>query len=109
MSPSPPASSSTPYHSFTDETHSLIIVAAGRGVRMGTPLPKQYLPLEGRPILAHTVRAASALLTPDDPLILVIPPDDDERVRTLLEEYCPGVSLTLVHGGATRGRVCSTD
>ena len=82
---------------------ALIIVAAGRGVRMGAPLPKQYLPLEGRPILAHTVHAASALLTPGDQLILVIPPDDDERVRTLLEEYCPGVSLTLVHGGATRG------
>ena len=82
---------------------AFIIVAAGRGVRMGAPLPKQYLPLEGRPILAHTVLAAASLLTPDDPLILVIPPDDDERVRTLLEEYCPGVSLTLVHGGATRG------
>lgn len=82
---------------------AFIIVAAGRGVRMGAPLPKQYLPLEGRPILAHTVLAASALLTPDDPLILVIPPDDDERVRALLEEYCPGISMTLVHGGATRG------
>ena len=82
---------------------ALIIVAAGRGVRMGAPLPKQYLPLEGRPILAHTVLAAASLLTPCDPLILVIPPDDDERVRALMEEYCPGVSLTLVHGGATRG------
>ena len=82
---------------------ALIIVAAGRGVRMGAPLPKQYLPLEGRPILAHTVHAASALLAPGDQLILVIPPDDDERVRTLLEEYCPDVTLTLVHGGATRG------
>lgn len=82
---------------------ALIIVAAGRGVRMGAPLPKQYLPLEGRPILAHTVHAASTLLAPGDQLILVIPPDDDERVRTLLEEYCPDVTLTLVHGGATRG------
>lgn len=82
---------------------ALIIVAAGRGVRMGAPLPKQYLPLEGQPILAHTVQAASALLAPGDQLVLVIPPDDDERVRTLLAEYCPGVSLTLVHGGATRG------
>lgn len=81
---------------------AFIIVAAGRGVRMGAPLPKQYLPLEGRPILAHTVLAAAALLTPGDQLILVIPPDDDKRVRTLLDEYCPGVSLTLVHGGATR-------
>lgn len=82
---------------------AFIIVAAGRGVRMGAPLPKQYLPLEGRPILAHTVLAAAALLTPGDQLILVIPPDDDERVRALLEEYCPNVSLTVVHGGATRG------
>ena len=38
-------------------THTALIVAAGRGVRLGSPLPKQYLPLAGVPILRRTVEA----------------------------------------------------
>ena len=34
-----------------------LIVAAGRGVRAGLPLPKQYVPLGGKPVLRHTVTA----------------------------------------------------
>ena len=34
-----------------------VIVAAGRGVRAGGGLPKQYRLLRGRPILAHTIQA----------------------------------------------------
>jgi 2-C-methyl-D-erythritol 4-phosphate cytidylyltransferase len=52
-----------------------LIVAAGRGFRLGGPLPKQYLPLGGRPILRHTIEALAAhkdihaiqvLIHPDD-------------------------------------------
>ena len=52
-----------------------IIVAAGRGFRLGGPLPKQYLPLAGQPILRHTIRALAShprigavqvLIHPDD-------------------------------------------
>ena len=34
-----------------------LIVAAGRGVRMGGDLPKQYMEMAGRPVLAHTMKA----------------------------------------------------
>ena len=30
-----------------------LVVAAGRGTRLGAPLPKQYLPLAGKPLLRH--------------------------------------------------------
>lgn len=52
-----------------------LIVAAGRGYRLGGVLPKQYLPLGGRPILRHTIEALAAhkeihaiqvLIHPDD-------------------------------------------
>ena len=52
-----------------------IIVAAGRGYRLGGPLPKQYLPLAGQPILRHTIQALAShprigavqvLIHPDD-------------------------------------------
>ena len=34
---------------------AVIIVAGGSGARMGARLPKQFLPLDGRPVLMHTV------------------------------------------------------
>ena len=34
----------------------VIVPAAGRGLRFGSPQPKQYLPLAGAPVLAHTLR-----------------------------------------------------
>jgi len=33
-----------------------VLLAAGQGTRMGTQTPKQYLPLQGKPVLAHTLR-----------------------------------------------------
>ena len=50
---------------------AVIIVAGGSGVRMGAALPKQFLPLKGRPILMHTIeRFAEAL--PGCRIILVL-------------------------------------
>lgn len=52
-----------------------LIVAAGRGYRIGGPLPKQYLHLAGQPILRHTItaltrhpgiQAVQVLIHPDD-------------------------------------------
>ncbi|HXP75551.1 MAG TPA: bifunctional 2-C-methyl-D-erythritol 4-phosphate cytidylyltransferase/2-C-methyl-D-erythritol 2,4-cyclodiphosphate synthase [Stellaceae bacterium] len=52
-----------------------LVVAAGRGTRLGAPLPKQYLPLAGEPLLRHTLRALAshprisgvrAVIHPDD-------------------------------------------
>jgi 2-C-methyl-D-erythritol 4-phosphate cytidylyltransferase/2-C-methyl-D-erythritol 2,4-cyclodiphosphate synthase len=72
---------------------AVIIVAAGRGSRMGGDLPKQWQMLAGRPVLAHTIAAFAGL-----PVILVIHPDDRDRAGAL------GLSAEarLVEGGATR-------
>src|SRR5260370_10720889 len=52
-----------------------LVVAAGRGTRLGATLPKQYLPLAGEPLLRHTLRALAshsringvrAVIHPDD-------------------------------------------
>ena len=32
----------------------VLIVAGGRGLRMGSDLPKQFIPMEGKPVLMHT-------------------------------------------------------
>jgi 2-C-methyl-D-erythritol 4-phosphate cytidylyltransferase len=76
-----------------------LIVAAGRGYRLGGPLPKQYLPLRGQPILRHTIEALSR--HPGiDAVQVVIHPDDAalyEAATAGLEKLRP-----VLPGGATR-------
>ena len=72
-----------------------IIVAAGRGTRMGGDLPKQWQGLAGRPVLAHAVDALRAAGLA--PVVLALHPDDMERAAALL-----GDGVEAVAGGATR-------
>ena len=75
-----------------------LIVAAGRGQRLGDPIPKQYLDLAGRPVLRRTVEAF--LAHPQiDAVRVVIRPDDSERYRAAVA----GLDLLPpVPGGAER-------
>ena len=54
-----------------------LIPAAGQGARLGSETPKQYLPLAGRPLLAHA--AAALLAHPAVDLAFVVLAPDDER------------------------------
>ncbi|MDP3196326.1 bifunctional 2-C-methyl-D-erythritol 4-phosphate cytidylyltransferase/2-C-methyl-D-erythritol 2,4-cyclodiphosphate synthase [Tabrizicola sp.] len=69
---------------------AVIIVAAGRGSRMGGEVPKQWQILAGRPALSHTLAAFAGMR-----VVLVIHPDDRPRAEDL--------GVQLVEGGATRG------
>lgn len=53
----------------------LVVPAAGRGRRMGAELPKQYLMLGGRPVLAHTLARLHQAF-PQAKLCLCLDPDD---------------------------------
>ncbi len=52
----------------------VVIVAGGSGRRMGAALPKQFLLLEGLPVLAHTIRNFAKAL-PGAPIVVVLPAD----------------------------------
>ncbi|WP_111413938.1 2-C-methyl-D-erythritol 4-phosphate cytidylyltransferase [Billgrantia lactosivorans] len=54
----------------------LVVPAAGRGRRMGAALPKQYLALAGRPVLAHTLARLHQAF-PEARLCLCLDPEDD--------------------------------
>lgn len=56
--------------------HFAIIPAAGSGSRMGADRPKQYLALNGRPVLWHTL-AALLRVTAIDQVVVVLAPDDE--------------------------------
>ena len=81
-----------------------LIVAAGRGHRVGGPLPKQYRELVGAPVLFHTV-AAFAGHAAIDAVRTVIHPDDDALYRNALsglDTTMSGKLLAPVDGGETR-------
>lgn len=78
-----------------------IIVAGGSGLRMGAALPKQYLPIGGKPILMHTLSAFSQYPEAIE-LILVIPFKDFSYWKQLCQHYDFNLSHQLVEGGATR-------
>ena len=63
---------------------SVIIVAGGKGLRMGSDLPKQFLPVGGKPVLMHTLEAFrkyDAMLQ----IILVLPREQQDFWKQLLK------------------------
>ncbi len=76
---------------------AILIVAAGKGVRAGGSVPKQYACLLGKPMLRRTVEAFAAY--PDAVIQVMIGPGQDARYHDALR----GLQLRPpAHGGATR-------
>ncbi len=75
---------------------AVLIVAAGRGVRAGTDMPKQYTAVNGQTMLARTISCFDV----GHPVMVVIHPDDEQ----LFEAATANLSHTINHvfGGATR-------
>lgn len=71
-----------------------LIVAAGKGTRLGSDLPKQYLPLAGVPVLARAVDAFG-----DMTVFVVI----GEGQEAMAAKALAGRAVTFVQGGAERG------
>jgi 2-C-methyl-D-erythritol 4-phosphate cytidylyltransferase/2-C-methyl-D-erythritol 2,4-cyclodiphosphate synthase len=83
---------------------ALVVVAAGRGVRLGGGRPKQYLPCAGKPLLAHTLEALLAA-RPFMAATVVIHADDRPLYDAALAALSPGARSALgppCAGGATR-------
>jgi 2-C-methyl-D-erythritol 4-phosphate cytidylyltransferase len=79
---------------------SAIIPAAGQGTRMGSSTPKQFLLLQGKPILHHTLRAFEASGQVDS-VILVVPEKDFPAAK---KEWLQGYDIVtkIVIGGKER-------
>ena len=79
----------------------IIIVAGGKGLRMGTDIPKQFLPIGGKPVLMRTLerfREYSA----DLQIILVLPKAQQDYWQELCQEYDFKVEYQMTDGGETR-------
>jgi len=78
-----------------------LVVAAGRGLRAGGAVAKQFALLAGRPVVAHSVAAFCAHPFVDR-VAIVVPADDAADVRAVLSGIAGAEAVTLCPGGDTR-------
>ncbi|MCG8474904.1 MAG: 2-C-methyl-D-erythritol 4-phosphate cytidylyltransferase [Cytophagales bacterium] len=79
----------------------VVIVAGGSGSRMKSDVPKQFLLLDGKPVLAHTLSRFEQTLS-DAEIILVLPETQVGFWRKLCEIHGVTTPHQVVNGGATR-------
>ena len=79
----------------------IIIVAGGKGLRMGGDIPKQFLPVCGKPVLMRTLEAFHAY-DASMRLILVLPVSQQAYWKQLCEEYQFELVHEIANGGETR-------
>ena len=78
-----------------------IIVAGGKGLRMGAALPKQFIPVAGLPVLMHTLQRFSQAC-PGMHLVLVLPESQQEFWKELCRKHRFSIPHTIANGGHTR-------
>ncbi len=79
----------------------IIILAGGKGLRMGTDIPKQFLPIGGLPVLMHTVKRFREY-SKELNIILVLPKQQQEYWQALCDEYQFMENCIIADGGETR-------
>lgn len=78
-----------------------IVVAGGTGKRMNSDLPKQFLPLLGKPVLYYTLKAFLDAYE-DLTVILVLPEEHIEKGREIVDAYFNPDRFLFTAGGETR-------
>lgn len=84
-----------------DKKKYLIVMAAGHGTRLGSVLPKQFLELDGKPILQRTIERF-IYACPDIKVVTVLPKEYIEGWKTFCNQYNFYYPQILVEGGITR-------
>jgi 2-C-methyl-D-erythritol 4-phosphate cytidylyltransferase len=79
----------------------VIIVAGGKGLRMGSDIPKQFLPIGGKPVLMRTLERFREY-SEDLQIILVLPETQQTYWQELCKEYNFQVDYQIANGGQTR-------
>lgn len=78
-----------------------VIVAGGKGLRMGGDVPKQFLPIGGKPVLMHTIEAFRRALD-DVEIVLVLPAEQHDYWQKLCKDYKFHSPELIAKGGETR-------
>lgn len=79
----------------------VIIVAGGKGLRMGGDIPKQFVEIKGLPVLMHTINRFHSFDSSID-IIVALPVDQQDYWKELCSKYKFEIPHIIVDGGDTR-------
>lgn len=80
-----------------------IVVAGGKGVRFGGDRPKQFLEVNGSPIIIHTLRQFERCREIGS-VVVVLPAEETAGFQSLIEKFALQKVSRIVAGGATRAQ-----
>jgi len=80
-----------------------IVVAGGKGIRFGSDRPKQFLELDGTPIIIHTLRQFERCREIEN-VVVVLPAAETAGFQSLIEKFGLKKVLRQVAGGETRAQ-----
>jgi 2-C-methyl-D-erythritol 4-phosphate cytidylyltransferase len=80
-----------------------IVVAAGKGTRLGGDRPKQFLELDGIPVIVHTLKQFERCREISE-LIIVLPRDETDGFLSRLKKFGLQKPMRVAAGGATRAQ-----
>ena len=83
------------------EKKAVIIVAGGKGLRMGGDIPKQFLVVNGKPILMHTIERFYEFDSSMQ-IIVVLPQSQQDYWSELCRQYGFALPFEVADGGAER-------
>jgi 2-C-methyl-D-erythritol 4-phosphate cytidylyltransferase len=78
-----------------------LIVAGGKGTRINSPVPKQFIELNGRPVLLHTIEAFIRYAK-DINIVLVLREEDFDRWNAICQHHNFNQAISIRSGGETR-------
>lgn len=84
-----------------NKQQNIIIVAGGKGLRMGSELPKQFIPIQGKPVLMHTIESFYNYDT-QIKIVLVLPASHQTYWQELCSQYKFTIPHIIANGGETR-------
>ena len=77
------------------------ILAGGRGLRMGSSMPKQFMEIDGKPIIVHTIEKFQNHIQIDE-IYIVCAPDHCSHMKELVDAYKFTKVKSILPGGADR-------
>lgn len=84
-----------------DKKYSVVIVAGGKGFRVGGDIPKQFIPIGSKPMLMHTIEAFYSF-NKNIRIIIVLPNEFVQLWQQLCDEQNFTIKHSIVLGGETR-------
>ncbi len=86
----------------------IIILAAGKGTRMGSDLPKALVPLQGKPMIEHLAASVMAAGLDSKPIV-VVSPDNHELIKSALNSYDWQYAIQTDQLGSGHAVACAQD